>query len=88
MPIKDVSNAPFSDIPNLRFGAQHAVKNWDQGKMELEVTHADLPILGAGGKIFSIGTEAHAADVQVTILVCFVIDEYANLMLVNVYWYP
>lgn len=78
MPIKDVSNAPFCDVPNL----QHAVKTWDQGK-ELEVTHADLPILGAGGKIFSIGTEAHAADVQVTVLVCFVIDEYANLMLVK-----
>jgi hypothetical protein len=52
------------------------------GMKELEVTHADLPILGASGKIFSIGTEAHAADVQVTIFVCFVIDEYANLMLV------
>jgi hypothetical protein len=81
VPIKDVSNAPFCDVPNL----QHAVKNWDQGE-ELEVTHADLPILGARGKIFSIGTEAHATDVQVTVLVCFVIDEYANLMLVRC-WY-
>lgn len=51
-------------------------------KRSVEETHADLTILGASGKIFSIGAEAHAADVQVTVLVCFVIDEYTDLMLV------
>jgi hypothetical protein len=37
------------------------------------ITHADLAILGASSKIFSIGAKAHTADVQITVLVCFVI---------------
>jgi hypothetical protein len=55
--------------------------NCNEERSSVKVTHADLPILGASGKIFSIGAEAHTADVQVTVLVCFVIDEYTDLML-------
>jgi hypothetical protein len=39
----------------------------------IAITHANLAILGAGGKEFSIGAKAHTADVQITIFVCFVI---------------
>ena len=37
------------------------------------ITHADLAILGAGGKVFSIGAEAHTTNVQIAVLVCFVV---------------
>jgi hypothetical protein len=42
-----------------------------------ELTYANLPILGAGGKVFSVGTEAHAPDVQIAIFVCFFINKDA-----------
>jgi hypothetical protein len=42
-----------------------------------ELTYANLPILGAGGKVFSVRTEAHAPDVQIAIFVCFVINKDA-----------
>jgi hypothetical protein len=37
------------------------------------ITHADLAILGASGEVFSIGTKAHTADVQIAVLVGFVV---------------
>jgi hypothetical protein len=40
-------------------------------------THANLPILGAGGKVFSVRAEAHAPDIQIAIFVCFFIHKYA-----------
>ena len=47
----------------------------------VEITHADLPVLGAGSKVFSIRAKAHAANVQVAVLVGFVINEDTVLML-------
>ncbi len=47
-----------------------------------EMTHADLPILGASGKVFSIGAKTHTTNVQITVLVRFFIDEYTILVLV------
>jgi len=45
------------------------------------MTHADLPVLGAGSKVFSIRAKAHAANVQVAVLVRLVIDEDTVLIL-------
>ncbi len=42
-----------------------------------EVTDSYLPIFSARGKVFSVRAEAHAADVQIAIFVCFVIYEDA-----------
>jgi hypothetical protein len=47
--------------------------NCDEEEDLIAITHANLAILGAGGKVFSIGAKAHATDVQITIFVCFVI---------------
>jgi hypothetical protein len=41
------------------------------------LTYANLPILGAGGKVFSVGTETDAPYVQIAIFVRFVIDKDA-----------
>jgi hypothetical protein len=49
----------------------------------VEITHADLPVLGASSKVFSIRAKAHAANVQVAVLVRLVIDEDTVLMLMT-----
>ena len=41
------------------------------------LTYANLTILGAGGKVFSVGAEAHTPNVQIAIFVCFVINKNA-----------
>ncbi len=41
------------------------------------VTHANPPILGAGGKVFSVGAEMHAPDVPIATIFCFLIHKYA-----------
>ena len=40
-------------------------------------THPYLPILSTGCQILAIGAEAHAANVQVASLTCFLIHQYA-----------
>jgi len=46
----------------------------DEKRDLIAITHANLTILGASGKVFSIGAKAHTADVQITIFVCFLIN--------------
>ena len=41
------------------------------------LTYANLPIFGAGGKVFSVRAEADAPYVQIAIFVRFVIDKDA-----------
>jgi hypothetical protein len=48
--------------------------NCDEKGTLFAITHANLTILGASGKVFSIGAKAHTADVQITIFVCFLIN--------------
>jgi hypothetical protein len=45
----------------------------DEKRDLIAITHANLTILGASGKEFSIGAKADTTDVQITIFVCFVI---------------
>ena len=49
-------------------------------KTKGRITHADLPVLGASSKVFSIRAKAHAANVQVAVLVRLVVDEDTVLM--------
>jgi hypothetical protein len=60
--------------PRSMFQKQEMVlSNCDEKEGPIAITHADLAILGASGKVFSIGAKAHTTDVQIAILVCFVI---------------
>jgi hypothetical protein len=58
--------------------------------MKKGITHADLSILGASGKVFSIGAEAYTTNVQITVFVRLVIDQDAIFSVVSklgVRWY-
>ena len=48
--------------------------NCDEKRDLIAITHANLTVLGASGKVFSIGAKAHTADVQITVFVSFVIN--------------